>query len=121
MIDGAMRFINMMNSAIPQAPCGGVVFFPRNVIARLIQQFHCAAITSGAIHSCIDRRMIVQPLAVVDGRSFNLIDGFVNFVDSAFFFFVHVIGRGRVFEVGAGMPQIGKGMEICRMSSGFIG
>ena len=65
-IDDAMRFVNVMQGAIPKAPREWIIFFPRDVIVSFIQQFLRAVKAAGASHLCVDRRMIVQILAIVN-------------------------------------------------------
>jgi hypothetical protein len=64
--------------------------------------------------------MIVQILAVIDRSSLNFIDGFVDLVNCVLFFFVHVISGRWVLQVSAGVPKIGKGVQVCRMSSRLV-
>jgi hypothetical protein len=64
--------------------------------------------------------MIVQILAVVDRSSLNFVDSFVDLVNGVLFFFVHVMGGSEVLEMGAGVPQIGKCVQVCRMPSRFV-
>jgi hypothetical protein len=37
------------------------------------------------------------------------------------FLLVHVMGRRKVLQMGAGMPQIGKRVQVCRMPSRLVG
>ena len=120
-IDDVVRFVDVMEGAIPQTPDGGVIFLASDIIVSFIQQLKRAMIAAGAIHMSIDRRMVVQILAIVNRGLLNLANGFVDLVHGVPFFFVHVMGRSQILQVGARMPQVGKCMQVCRMPSWFVG
>jgi len=120
-IDDAVGFVDVVESAIAKAAHGRVIFFAGDIVVSFIEQFHSAMKTSGTIHACIDGRMIVQVLAVIDCSPFDFFNGFVNLVNRVFFFFVHVMGGSEVFEVSAGVPQISECVQIGRMPSRFVG
>jgi hypothetical protein len=120
-IDDAMRFVDVHDSAIPQASHRGVVFFVGDVVVRFIQQFEGAMEAAGAIHSGINRRMIAQVLAIPNRSSLDFIDSFVDFLNGVALFFVHVITRSRVFQVRAGVPQVGESVQVSRMPARFVG
>jgi hypothetical protein len=120
-IDDVVRFVDVMEGAIPQAPHGRVIFLVSDIIVSFIEQLQRAMIAAGAIHVSIDRRMVVQILAIVNRSLLNLANGFVDLVDGVLFFFVHVMGRSQVLKVGAGMPQVAKCMQVRRMPSWFVG
>jgi hypothetical protein len=116
-----MRFVDVMKGAVPKPTHGWIIFFAGDVIVSFIQQFHRAVKAAGAIHACIDRRMIVQVLAVVNRSPLNFVDGFINLVDGVFFFFVHVMGGSQVFQMSARVPQVSERVQISRMPSRFVG
>jgi hypothetical protein len=111
----------VVQSAIAKSAHAWVVFFMGNVIVRFIQQFHGAAEAAGAVHSGIDWRMIVQILAVVDSGVLDLLNGAVNFRDGVFFFFIHVMSGGWVFQMSACVTEIGECVQVSGMSSRFVG
>jgi len=121
MIDHAVRFVDVVQGAVAQAAHRGIVLLAGNVIVRLIQQFERAVKTAGPVHVFVDRRVIVQVLAVVNRGPFDFVDGAVNLVDGALFLFVHVIGGGGVVEMSAGVAQVGQGMQVSGMPSRFVG
>jgi hypothetical protein len=121
MIDDAMSFIDVVQGSITKTAYGRVIFFSGNVIVSFIQKFHGAVEAAGPVHMRIDRRVIVQVLAVVNRRSFDFVDGFVDLVDGVFFFFVHVMSGCQVFQVSASVAEIGERVQVSRMSSGFVG
>jgi hypothetical protein len=121
MIDDVVGFVDVHNSAIPQAAHRGIVFFVGDVVVRFIQQFEGAMESAGAIHSGINRRMLVQVLAIPNRSSLDFIDSPVDFLNGVALFFVHVITRSRVFQVRASVPQVSECVQISRMPSRFVG
>lgn len=120
-INDVVRFVDVQDGTISQATHGGIVFFVGDVVVRLIQQFEGAMESTGAIHSGINRRMIVQVLAIPNRSSLDFIDSPVDFLNGVALFFIHVITRSRAFEVRAGVPQVGERVQISRMPSWFVG
>jgi hypothetical protein len=121
MIDYVVRFVDVMDGAIPQAAHGWIVFLACDVIVRSIQQFQRAVVAAGAVHSGIDRRMVVQILSIPNGSLLDFVDGFVDLLNGVFFFLVHVMRGRQVLQMGAGMAQVGEGMQVRRMPSWFVG
>jgi hypothetical protein len=121
MIDDAVGFVDVMQGAIPKPTDARVIFFACNVIVRFIQQFHGAAEAAGAVHAGIDRWMIVQILAIVNRGVLDLLNGAVNFRDGVFFFFIHVMSGGWVFQMSACVTEIGECVQVSGMSSRFVG
>ncbi len=120
-IDDVMRFVDVVQRAIPKTSHRWIVFFSCDVIVGLIQQLLGAMKTASASHPRIDWRVVIQILAVVDRSPLNFVDGFVDLVDGVLFLFVHVIGGSQVLQMSAGMPQIGQRVQIGRMPSRFLG
>jgi hypothetical protein len=120
-IDDAVRFVDVPDGAIAQTTHRRVIFFTGDIVVRFVQQFQRAMIAAGAFHVRIDRRVIVQILAVINGSPLDFVDGFVNLFDGVLFFFVHVMGGSQVLQVSARVPQVGKRMQVCRMPSRFVG
>jgi hypothetical protein len=119
--DDVVGFVDVLESAVAQAAHGRIILLPGDIIVSFIQQFQRAVVAAGAIHSRIYRGMIVQVLAVVNCGALDFIDGPVNFFNGVLFLFFHVMGGRQVFQVSAGMAQVGKRMQVCRMSSRFVG
>jgi hypothetical protein len=120
-IDDAVRFVDVAEGAIAQTAYGRIIFFAGDIVMRLIEQFHSAVITGGAIHMRIDRRMIVQILAIVNRGALNLSDGFVDLLNGTLFFLVHVMGGSQVLQMSARVPEIGERVQVCRMPSRLVG
>jgi hypothetical protein len=120
-IDDVMSFVDVMQGAVAETSYPGVVFFAGDVVVRFIKQFERAMEATGPVHAGVDWRMVVQVLAVVDGGAFDFFNGAVNFFDGMLFFLVHVVCGGKVFQVSAGVAQVGEGVQIGRMHSRFFG
>jgi hypothetical protein len=120
LIDEVAGFVDVMQGAVSKTPNRRVIFFSGNIIVSLVQQLLGAMESARAVHSSVDRGMVVQVFAIVDCRTLDLIDRSVDFVDGVFFFLVHVMRGGKVFQMRPRMPQIGKRMQIGRMPAGFV-
>jgi hypothetical protein len=62
----------------------------------------------------INRRVIAQILAVVNRRSLDLANGCVDFADRFPFLFPQ-FSVVRALQMGSGVPQIGKGVQVSGM------
>jgi hypothetical protein len=121
MIDDAMSFIDVVQGSITKTAYGRVIFFSGNVVVSFIQKFHGAVEAAGPVHMRIDRRVIVQVLAVVNRGPLDFVDGFVDLVNGVFLFFIHVMSGRQVFEMSASVAEISESMQVSRMPSGFVG
>jgi len=119
-IDDAVGFVDVVDGAIAQTTHGRIIFFAGNVVVRFIQQFHRAVKTAGAVHASIDRRVIVQILAVVNRGAFDFFDGLINLINGVLFFFVHVMRGRQVFQMSTRVAQIGERVQIGGMHSRFF-
>jgi hypothetical protein len=63
----------------------------------------------------VDRFVFVDVLAVVDGSLLDFVDGLVDFFDGLMLFDVNGAAVGTMLEMGAGVPQIRKSVEVCGM------
>jgi hypothetical protein len=120
-IDDAMCLVNVMKGAIPKSAHGRIIFFAGDVIVSSVEQFHRAMKAASAVHSCIDGRVIIQVLAVVNCGALNFFDGSINLFNGVLFFFVHVMGGSKVLEMGAGVAEIGECVQVGGMPSRFVG
>jgi len=120
-IDDAVRFVDVVKSAIAQTTYCRIIFFVCDIVVRFVEQLQRAVIAAGPVHVRIDRRMIVQVLAIVNSSILDLSNGFVDLVNGMLLFFVHVMSRSQVLQVSARMTQIGECVQVCRMPSRFVG
>ena len=120
-LDDVVRFVDVAESAIAQTAHGWIVFFAGDIIVRLVEQFQSTVIAAAVSHVCIDRRMVIQILAIVNGSVLDFSDGFVDLGDGVVFFPIHAAGRSQAFQMSARMAQVGERVQVCRMPARFIG
>jgi hypothetical protein len=119
-IDDAVRFVNMSKSAVAQAARPRIIFFACDVIVRFVEQFQRAMKTAAAVQARIDRRMIVQVLAVIDGGVLDFADSLVDLIDGVLLLVILPFRVSKVAQMGAGVTQIGQRVQICRMSARIV-
>jgi hypothetical protein len=119
-IDDAVGFVDVVESAIAQATHRGIIFFAGDIVMSLVEKLQRAVKAAGAVHSSIHWRMIVQTLAIINRGIFDFSDGFVDLINGVLFFFVHVMSESRILQVSARVPQVGERMQVCRMPSWFV-
>jgi hypothetical protein len=119
-IDDVMGFVDVVQGTVAKAAYSRIVFFAGDVIVRFIEQFHRAMKTAGAVHAGIDRRVIVQILAVVNRGVLDFFDGLINLINGVLFFFVHVMSGSQVLQMGTRVAQVGERVQICGMHSRFF-
>jgi hypothetical protein len=119
-IDDAMGFVDMMEGAIAQAADGRIIFFAGDIVVGLVEQFQRTVEAASAVHVGVDRRMVVQVLAVINRGMLDLPDGLIDLVDGVLFFAVHMFGVRQLTQMGARMSQIGQRMQVGRMFSRFV-
>ena len=115
-----MCLVNVVDGAITQAVDGRIIFLAGNVVVRLVEQFQGAVKSAAVIHVRIDRRMVIQVFTIINGGVLDLADGFVDFFDGMLLFVIHVVGRRQLAQVGAGVAQVGKSMQVGGMPSRFV-
>jgi hypothetical protein len=120
-IDDAVRFVDVVDGSIAQTAHGGIIFFAGNIIVRLVEQFQGAVIAASACDVGIDRRMVIQILAIVNRSVLDLSDSFVDLGDGVIFFSIHTAGPGSALQMSAGVTQVGERVQVGRMPPRFIG
>jgi len=114
-----MSLIDVFQGALLETLSEAIVLFVGDVVVRLVEQFGGAAETAAPLEVSVDRRVIVQILAVFDGGLLNLGDGVIDFVDGFLFLFTQFPAVGAL-QVGSGGTQIRQGMQISRViAAGF--
>jgi len=81
LFDVMMGPVDVFEGAPLQALREPVVLLFSYVVMGLVDQLEGAAKAAVPIHMGIDRRMIVEVLAVVDGSPLDFVDGFIDFVN----------------------------------------
>src|SRR5271157_45613 len=111
----------MAEGAIAQPAYGWIIFFAGDIIVRLVEQFQGAVIATSVSHVRIDRRMVIQILAIINRSTLDLSDGFVDFFEGVILFSIHPAGPCLALQMSAGVAQVGERVQVCRMSPRFIG
>jgi hypothetical protein len=119
-IDDAVGFVDVVDGAIAETADTGIIFFAGNIVVRLVEQFEGAVEAAAAVHAGVDRRMIFQILAVINRGTLDFANGFIDFFDGVLFFAVHMFGRCHLAQMSAGVAQVGEGVQVGRMASGFV-
>jgi hypothetical protein len=112
--DVAVGLVDVLECALLETLGEGVVFFPRDIVVSLVEQFNCAVQAAGPVHAGIDGHVIVDVFPVIDGGFLDLRDGVVDFVNGFLFLLAQfsVIGA---LQMSAGFTQIRQRMEISRV------
>ena len=119
LFDVLMSLVNVFEGALLQSLREGVVFFLGNIAVCLVDQFQRAVKPAGPIHAGVNRRMIVQVLAVVDAGLFDFVDRFIDFMDGFLLLFLQ-LPAVRALQVRSGVTQVGQGVKVSRMLSGRL-
>ena len=119
--DDAVRFVDMFQRAMTQSMGKAVIFFFRDVVMRLVKQFERPVIAAFVSEMRIDRRMVIQILAIVNGSVLDLCDGFVDLGDGVILFSIHPAGPCLALQMSARVAQVGEGVEVRGMPSRFVG
>jgi hypothetical protein len=120
-IDDVVRFVDMLQSAVTQSVSKCVVVFFGEIAMRLVEQFERSVIAARASEVGIDWGMIIQILPVIDRGVLDFSNGLVDLGDGVLFLAIHMRGVSLVFQMRAGMAQVGQGVQVGRMSSRLVG
>ena len=106
-IDEPDRLVNLMNrpvdvakGALLQALGGGIILFVSDVLVSLLEQLFGAVQPAGVVQPGVNRRMIIQVFAVVDGRFLDFANGVINGVNG-FLLFMAQFAAIVMFQMGA--------------------
>ncbi len=111
-IDVVMGAVDVVEDAGLQATGGGIIFLVGYVLMSFAEQVAGLVQMAAPGEVRVDRFVLIDVLAVVDGGFLDFVDGFVDFLDGLMFFGVNGAAIGAIGEMSAGVPQIGKGVEI---------
>jgi hypothetical protein len=120
-IDDAVSFVDVVERAIAQASSPGIVFFARDVVVRFVEKFKRLVIAAAMSEVRINRHMVMNILAVIDGGVLDFGDGSVDLIDGMLLFVVAAIGVSEMLEVSAGVAQIAERMQVRRMTPRIVG
>ncbi len=87
---------------------------------RLAEQSFRIVETICAGQMCIDRLMVAQVFAVVDGGTLDLTDSSVDLLDRPRFAIIHAAIRTQLIKIGTGKTEIAQSMQIGRMRAGDL-
>ena len=113
LFDVLVRLVDMLESALLEALGKGVVFFLGDIVVSLVDEFECTVETPAPIEARVNRWMIVQVLAVVDGSLLDFVDGFIDFVNGLLLLFTQFAAIGTL-EMGASVTQKTPSAEAIR-------
>ncbi|MGA3072173.1 MAG: hypothetical protein ABSG56_00635 [Bryobacteraceae bacterium] len=116
LFDVMMRLVDVLQRSQLQPLRKAIVLFMRDIVVGLVDQFKSAMQAARPVEPGIDGRVIVEILAVVNRSPLDLADGVVDLMDRFPFLFPQFSVSG-AFQVGSGVPQIGQGVQICRMAT----
>lgn len=78
--------VDVAEGPLLEALGDGVVLFLLDVLVSLVEQLLGAMQTAGIIEAYVNRGVIVQVLAIINGSLFDFTDGGIDFTNSFFFF-----------------------------------
>jgi hypothetical protein len=113
-VDVVNRGVDVVKGTLLQPLSEGIIFLVREILVRFFKELLGAVQTTGVVQTGIDRRMIIQVFAVVDGRSLDIGD---RVIDSAnrFFLLMTQFATAAHFEMGARRAEVRQSMKISRM------
>jgi hypothetical protein len=114
LVDFVNGAINVAESALLQALRERVVFLVSDILMGFFEELLGAMETASVVETGVDRRMIVQIFAIVDGGFLNFVDGIIDGANG-FFFFVTELAAIVTFEMGSSGAKIAEGVKISRM------
>lgn len=116
LFDVLVRLVDVLKSALLKALGEGIVFFLGDIVVGFVDEFEGTVETAAPVEASVNRRMIVQVLAVVDGGLLDFVDGFIDFVNG-FLFLVTQFAAIGTLEMGARVTEVRQSVKICRMVS----
>jgi hypothetical protein len=119
-LNDVVRLVDMSQRATAQSVRIAVIFFFIDVAMRPVKQFERSAIAARVSKMRINRRMIIQVLAIVNRSMLDFSDGLVDLRNGMFFFTVHPVRGCEALEMSASMAQIGEGVQVSRMPSRIV-
>src|SRR5271169_6090720 len=102
--------VNVIEGAVAESTGRGYVFGTGEVVMRLAEQSFRIVETICAGQVCIDRRMVAQIFAVIDGSTLDLADSSVDLLDRPRFAIIHAAIRPQLIKICAGKTEIAQSM-----------
>jgi hypothetical protein len=114
-VDVVVGTVDVLEYASLETAGFGIVFLLGYVMMGLVQEVAGLVQVSAPGQVRVDRFMLVDVFAVVDGSFLDFVDGMVDFFNGLTLFDVNRRAVGSMLEMGPGVAQIGEGVEIRRM------
>jgi hypothetical protein len=103
--DVVVRFVDVFESALLETLGEGVVFFLGDIAVGFVDKFQCPVETAAPVETNVNRSMIIDILAVIDGSLLDFVDGLIDFVNGLLLLFAQFAAI-RALQMGASMTQI---------------
>ena len=111
-----VRLVDVFKSALLEALREGIVFFLGDIVVGFVHEFERTVETAAPVETSINRRMIVDILAVVDGSLLDFVDGLIDFVNGLLLLVAQFTAI-RTLQMGASVTEIRQSVKISRMLS----
>jgi len=108
--------LSMCSRALLETLGEGIVFFLGDIVVGFVDEFESPVEAAAPIETCVNRRMIVDVLAVVDGGFLNFVDGLIDFVDGMLFLVTQFTAVGAL-QMSASVAEIRQCVKIRWMLS----
>ncbi len=112
--------VNVIECAVAEATGRGYVFGTGEVVMGLAEQPFRVVEAICAGQMCIDRLMVAQVLAVVDGGTLDLANSSIDLLDRPRFAVIRATIRSWLIKIGASKTKIAQSMEISWMWAGYL-
>ena len=121
MIDGAVRLADVLKRALFEAAGRRIIFFLVYIVVRLFEGLDSLVEAIGPLQVGINRRMIVQVFAVVDGSTLDLADGRIDFPDGLHGVVVDAIVSSKLVQESAGKARSRPAISARVPAGGVLG
>ena len=116
-INVTVRPVDVLQHASLEAAGFGIVFFLGDIVMGLIEEVTGLVQVTAPGQVSVDRFVLLDIFAVVDGRFLNFIDGVVDFFDGLTLFGVNRSAVGAMLQMGPGVAQVGESVDVRRMTT----
>jgi hypothetical protein len=118
-LDVLVGLVDVLEGVLLEALRRGIVFFLSYVVVGLVDEFQRPVEAAAPVEASVNRGMIVQILAVIDGGLFDFVDGFIDFVNSFLLLFTQFAAIGAL-KMGACVAEIRQSVKIRGMLSRWL-
>jgi hypothetical protein len=114
--DVVVRFVDVHKGALLEPLREGIVFFLRDIVVGFVDELESPVETAAPVETSVNRRMIVDVLAVVDGGFLDFVDGLIDLVNGMLLLVTQFAAIGTL-EMGASVTEIRQSVKIRGMLS----